>query len=191
MRVVGQRLDLGRRSGYLTDDGIKRSLAFLEEELVGQQLRAQGSLDAVQRVTVLLPGLHPLTVIIPELGRQLAHAGVQQVAVFEHLVVEVILRQQPESTGFDAHVDVLGNEDHRTIGIGALEVDDDRQNLVIDLGCRQPCREVTTDRFGLQEETAAGQFARRPVELDALIDALVDAGDDGIERCLLYTSRCV
>jgi hypothetical protein len=67
-------------------------------------------------------------------------------------------------------------------GMPPLQVNDDRQNLVVDLGGRQSCREVAGDRFGLQEKTAAGQFAGRSVEPDALVDGLVHAGDDLIER---------
>ena len=44
-----------------------------------------------------------------------------------------VLRLQPERAGLDAHVDVLGDEDHRTLRMPALEVDDDGENLVVDL----------------------------------------------------------
>jgi hypothetical protein len=115
---------------------MQRALAVLDEELVGQKLRAQRALEAVQRVTVLLPGLHPLRMLVPEIRAQFAHAGVQEVAVFQNLVVEVVLRLQPERARLDAHVDVFGDEDHRTLGMLALQVDDDRQNLVVGLGCR-------------------------------------------------------
>jgi hypothetical protein len=108
--------------------------------------------------------------LVPEIGAQFAHAGVQEVAVFEDLVVEVVLRLQPERAGLDAHVDVFGDEDYRTLRMSPLQVDDDCQNLVVDLGGRQSCREVAGDRFGLQEQTAAGQPAGRPEEFDALVD---------------------
>jgi hypothetical protein len=56
-------------------------------------------------------------------------------------------------------------------------------DLVVGLGGRQSCRQSPLDRFGLQEQAAAGQFARRPVEGDALVDGVVHAADDFVEQC--------
>jgi len=61
-------------SGDFLDCGEQRPLAALIEELVQQQLLAERSADAVVGAAVLLPGLHFLAVVVPEILRQLAHA---------------------------------------------------------------------------------------------------------------------
>jgi hypothetical protein len=141
-----------------------------------------GPLDAVEGAAVLLPGLHVLAVGLPEVGRQLARAGVQQVGVLQHLVVVVVLRVQAEGAGLDAHVDVLGDQDHRALRMLVDEVHHDADDLVVGLGGGQGRRQGAVDRLGLQEQAAGGQFGGRRLQRDALLDAVLEAADDAVEH---------
>ncbi|KFB73406.1 MAG: hypothetical protein AW09_001338 [Candidatus Accumulibacter phosphatis] len=64
----------------------------------------------------------------------------------------------------------------------ALQIDDDRQNLVVDLDRWQSRRQLAGNCFGLQEKAAAGQFAGRSMKRDAQVDGPVQAVDDLVER---------
>jgi hypothetical protein len=101
-------------------------------------------------------------VLVPEIVGQGAGAGIEDVGILKHLVVEVVLGQQVECARLDAHVDVFRHQDDRALGEFLLQVDDDRQDLVVDLGGRQALRQFGADRLGLQVEAAAGQFADGP-----------------------------
>ena len=80
----------------------------------------------------------PLAVLVPEVVGQGAGAGIEDVGILQHLVVEIVLGQQVERAGLDAHVDVLRHQDDRALWKFLLQVDDDRQDLVVHLGGRQP-----------------------------------------------------
>ena len=70
---------------------------------------------------------------LPEIGRQLHAAGVEQVGILQHLVVEVILCIEAQRAGLDAHVDVFGDEDHRAFGLQLLQMHDHGDDLVVGL----------------------------------------------------------
>ena len=55
----------------------------------------------VVRVAALLPRLHALAVLVPEIGGELARPGVEELRVLQHLVVEVILGRNAERTRND------------------------------------------------------------------------------------------
>ena len=103
-----------------------------------------------------LPRLHALTVLVPEVGRQFEDAGIEQVGVFQHLVVEVVLRLQPECSRLDAHVDVFRHQNDFALRVQALQVNHHGEDLVVGLGGGQPGRQIARDGLGLQEEAAAG-----------------------------------
>jgi hypothetical protein len=78
-------------------------------------------------------------VLVPEVFGQGAGAGVKDVGILQHLVVEVVLGEQVEGARLDAHVDVFRHQNDWTFREFLLQVDDYRENLVVDLGGRQPC----------------------------------------------------
>jgi hypothetical protein len=103
--------------------------------------RHQRPADAVEGVAALLPALHGLAMALPEVGGQRQHAGVEQVAVFQRLVVEVVLGRQAQCACLDAHVDVLGHQHHvARRGAGLAQALHHAQDLVVGLALRQARR---------------------------------------------------
>ena len=68
---------------------------------------------------------------IPEIVGQGQYAGIKQVAVFQHLVIEIILGFESQRARFNAHVDVLADQDHRAIRLLFLQSDDHAENCVV------------------------------------------------------------
>ena len=83
---------------------------LLVQELVVVPLAHHRALHAIERARVLLPRVDVLAVALPEVGRQLLHAGVQQVGVFDRLVAVVVLGVHADDRGLDAQVDVLRHQ---------------------------------------------------------------------------------
>ena len=71
--------------------------------------------------------------LVPEVVGQGAGAGIEDVGILEHLVVEVVLGEQVEGTRLDAHVDVFRHQDDRALREFFLQVDNHREDLVVDL----------------------------------------------------------
>ena len=161
--------------------GVERIGAFLEDEFVGQQARHQRALDAVVGDAVGLPGFHALAVAVPEIGWQFAQAGVEQVGVFQDLVVEVVLGGQAQRTRLDAHVDVLGHQNDLPLGVVARKKEHHAENLVVDLAGGQVDRDVAGDRLGLQVEPAGGGVVAVRRERYAVLDA-VELADDLVDE---------
>ena len=119
---------------------------------------------------------------VPEIRRQFARAGVQQVGVFEHLVVEVVLRVQPQRARLDAHVDVFGHQDDRALGKALGEEGHHRQDVVVAAPGGQARRQVQVDCLGLQKQFAGGLAAGGLRESDAVVDAVGAGADDLVEH---------
>jgi hypothetical protein len=64
----------------------------------------------------------------------------------------------------------------------SAEVHDHADDLVVGLGGRQRTGQDAVDGFGLQEQTAGGQFARRAGQFDAVRHVVLGAGDDFVEQ---------
>jgi hypothetical protein len=86
---------------------------------------------------------------VPEIRRQLANTGIQEIGVLEHLVVCVVLRREAERMRLDAHVDVLRHQDHVPLGLALLERTDDGEDLVVGLADSERRRQLAVDGFGL------------------------------------------
>ena len=158
------------------------TLAVLVDELVQHEFAAQRTAHPVVDMPVLLPGLHVVAVVVPERRAQFAHAGVEQVGVFENLVVVVVLGGQAQRTRLDAHVDVLRHQDHLALRFPLLQVDDHADDLVVGLADRHAGRQVGADRFGLQEQSSSGRIGVVPLEGNAFGDGVFRAGDDLVEE---------
>jgi len=90
-------------------------------------------------------------VSLPEILRQFAQAGVEQVGVFQHLVVEIILSFDADRTCLDPHVDVFADEDDRAGLEFLLQMKGDAQDLVVRLESRKGGGEGFLNGGGLQE----------------------------------------
>ena len=119
--------------------------------------------------------------LVPEVGRQFEDAGVEQVGVFQYLVVEVVLRLQPERPRLDAHVDVFRHQNDFALRVQALQVNHHGEDLVVGLGSGQPGWQVARDGLGLQEEAAAGLLVRQLKQRDAVLDGAAVAADNVVE----------
>ena len=179
--VVLQRLQDGCLAADFLDQRLEGLIALEEQELVDQQAAAHRSGDAVIGVAGLLPGLHVLAVAVPEILRQCADAGVEQVGVFKHLVVEIILGRQAQCAGLDAHVDVFRHQDDLTLLLRFLQVFDDADDLVVGLAAGQAGRQRAVDGFGLQEQLAFGRLVAVAGERYALGDVVLQRADDFVE----------
>ena len=77
MGEVAYSFKYGDGAALLAHDCIKRLSAFLIDELINQQFTAQWPIDAVVVAGILLPRLHALTVLVPEIIAELACAAVE------------------------------------------------------------------------------------------------------------------
>jgi hypothetical protein len=98
------------------------------------------------------------------------HTAVQQIGIFQHLVVEVILGRNFQRTRLDAHVDVFRHQDDLPVRLLLLEERHHAENLVVDLAERQDRGDIAGDRMRLQEQPAGGGlvavFGKRSAILD-------------------------
>ena len=161
----------------LLDLGVERLVAFLIDELVDQQARAQRAVHAVVGVARLLPGFHVLAVLVPEIARQLAHAGVEQVGVFEHLVVEIILGGEAQRARLDAHVDVLGHQDDlRALDAASCRCLTTPMIWLSALPLGSGAGRLAVDRLGLQEQPSGGGLVAVCCQRDAVVDVALRRG---------------
>src|SRR4030095_691937 len=77
--VVLERLQDRRLAARFLHLRVEWTVRLEVQEFVHQQARAQGAAYAVISVASLLPGLHLFRVPVPEVGGQLARAGVQEI----------------------------------------------------------------------------------------------------------------
>ena len=150
MAKVRHRHQLGRVAGDARDHGIERIGAFLPDKLVDQQRGAHRTRDTVMHAPALLPRLHTLAVFVPEIGRQFTHTAIQQIGIFQHPVVGVILCRHPQGARLDAHVDVFRHQDDRPARMLVLQPRDHAKDLIIDLAERQDRGHIALHRMRLQ-----------------------------------------
>ncbi|EOA05532.1 dehydrogenase [Herbaspirillum frisingense GSF30] len=173
--------------GHLAIEGRFAVLGLDEDELVDQQRRHVGTGDAVvgiaAAVAALLPRLHALAVLVPEVVRQLLDARVQQVGIFQHVVVEVVFGGQANGTRLQAHVDVLGHQHHRTLRILLVQRPDHAQDLVVGLALGQTFRQGGILQLGLEVQAALGILVAQLGERNAQVDGILgDVGHQRIQR---------
>jgi len=82
----------------------------------------------------------------------------------------------------DAHVDVFGDQDDRSLGELLTQMHDDADDLVVGFGGRQRNRQDAVDGFGLEKQVAGGQFARRAAQVYAFGHVVLCPGDDLVEQ---------
>ena len=137
MRVIDQRFQHSGLAADFAHDGFEGWFVLIENEFIEQEVTAQWAGDAITGLGVFFPGLHPGAMGVPEVGRQIARTGIEQVGVFQHLVVEVVFCEQAQCPRLDPHIDVFGHQNDRATGVFELQEEDDAQNLVVVFGGRQ------------------------------------------------------
>jgi hypothetical protein len=182
VRIVAHGFEHRDPARDLPDRGEQGSLALLVDEFVEQQLFAQRPADAVVGAAFALPRFDVPAVVVPEVRRQLARAGIEQVGVLEHLVVEIILHRQAQGPGLDAHVDVLGHQDHLAPGIALLQVDHHADDVIVGLADRQVRGNVAVDRLGLQEKAPGDVVRLVAPEWNPFGDRPFGVADDVVEK---------
>jgi len=180
--VVAQHAQGRSLAADLLDLRVERLVAFQVDELVDQQFGHQRTADAVVGEARLLPALHALAVLVPEAGGQLAHAGVEDVGVLQHLVVVVVLDGQAQCARLHAHVDVLGNQHHLARLVQLLEAAHHAEDLVVGLACRQVGRQRGSHRLRLEVKAAARIRVAERGQRNALLDRTLARLDQRIEH---------
>ena len=92
----------------------------------------------------------------PEIVRQLHDAGVQQVGVFQHMVVEIVFRRQTERTRLDPHVDVFRHQYHGPAGLLHFQCAHYAEDLVVGFAHRQAFWKTDVVQFSLEIQVALG-----------------------------------
>ena len=153
----------------------------------------QRARQTIVRMPALLPRFDAFAVPIPEIGGKLAHTGIEEVGVLEHLVVEIILGGEAQRVGLDPHVDILRDENDAAPGMGARKLHHDGDNVVVGLAARERRWQRHRNRFGLQEQTPGRGAARFLGQRNPLHDRAVRRlrGDELIQktRCLTRIAR--
>ena len=103
----------------------------------------------------LLPRFDAFAVAIPEIGRKLAHARVEEIGVLEHLVVEIILGGEAQRVGLDPHVDVLRDQNDVAPRMRAGELHHNGDDVVVGLAF-----DVVPDQGGAGVERLPGVHDR-------------------------------
>ena len=118
---------------------------------------------------------------VPEVRRQFAHAGVEEVDILQHLVVEIVLGGEPQRTRLDAHVDVFGHQDDLPLRLLPLQGHHHADDVIVRLAQGERLGKRAVQRLGLQEQLARGGIRRVALERDARVDLAGDAADDFVE----------
>jgi hypothetical protein len=187
---VAQGLQHGGLAVDLPDLAVEGRFAvvrFEEHELVHHQRRDEGAGDAVigRRVAALdlLPGLHVLAVLGPEVVRQLDDARVQQVGIFQHVVVEVVFGGQAQGARLDAHVDVLRHQHDRAARLVRFQRAHHAQDLVVGLARGEAFGQGGGVQAGLEVQAALGILVAQLGQRDAGFDrVVVGVRDQGVQR---------
>ena len=121
---------------------------------------------------------------LPEIARQLFGTGVEQVAVFQRLVVEIILRRQPQCARLDAHVDVFADQNHRHPCVRARQMHEHGKDVVVAFGGGQRSGQRLRDGVGLEKQRARRLPARCVMQRDARahVGATFNAADNGVQH---------
>ena len=91
----------------------RRSRRSPARRIVDQEIGAEGPLDPVKGLGLLLPGFHAPGRACPRSWRAGAGAGVEDVGILEHLVVEVVLRRQAQERALMRMLMSLDTRDER------------------------------------------------------------------------------
>ena len=136
------------------------------DELIGLPLAHQRAADAVEGAALLLPGLHALAVLFPEIGRQLLHAALEQIRVLDGLVAGIILGLDPDDGRLDPQVDVLGYQ--RDAGLREFSLQRQRvgEDGVVRAVTGQAVGQRGIEKLGLKEQPP-GRRAFAVIDLHA------------------------
>ncbi len=121
--------------------------------------------------------------LVPEIVRQLHDARVQQIGIFQHMIVEVLFGRQAHRTRLDAHVDVFRDQHDGAPRILQFQRTHYTEDLVIGFAERQSFRQADVLQFGLEEQAAARILVAQFGQGYALVDCMIfDAADQSVQR---------
>ena len=123
--------DLNATACHRAHDGMQRLLAFVADQFVDEKAVDQRPGDAIKRAPILGPALHALAVRVPKIRRQLARAGVENIRILQHLVIEIVFRFDTNRAGLDAQIDVLGDQDNFAARHLSLEETHDANDPIV------------------------------------------------------------
>ena len=129
-------------------------------------------------MSALLPRFHPLAVLVPEIAGEFARAGIEQLRVLQHLVVEIVLGGDAECARLDPHVDVLRHQDHVALRMGLRQMHHNGDDLVVCLASGQRGRQHRRNVLGLQEQPPCRRAVRFGRQRNPLGDAFA-----GVAQC--------
>ena len=158
--VIPDDLDDGGVALDAAHDGLERLLVLGVQELVRAPAARLGAGHAVEGAAILLPRLHLPAGPVPEVGLQLAHAGVQQVGVVEHVIARVIFGADAERVGLDAQVDVLRDQDDVAVGVALAEVERDAEEGVVGGAGRHAVGQAAAHRLHVKVQAPRIQLRR-------------------------------
>ena len=184
----------GGAPALLLDHAHLQGLRFVvvEQQFVYAQGVDIGAGHFVKHAAGFLPRIQMGAVVCPKIGRQLAVAAIEDIAVFQHFIVGVVFGVQPERACFDADIDVFRHQGHiiviadfvgKRLHYG--------ENLVVALASGQALGQRCGFDVGLQHELAlrfaaagAGERNAAAQKMRAGIDHFVEkaAGLAGIAR---------
>ncbi len=140
LRVVADQLEHRFVAVDLAHDGFEAVRVLLIQELIDVPVAHHRAVHAIVSARLLLPGVHVLAMLLPEVGRQLLQAGVQQVRVFDGLVVVIVLGVDADDRRLDAQVDVLGHQRDARFGMFLLQGQRLTEDGVVGAVPGQACR---------------------------------------------------
>src|SRR5262249_41433261 len=140
------------------------------EVLVRMPVLVLAALHLVERVAALGPRAE-LGVAVPEIGRQLGEAGVEEGGIVERAGVLVVLRGDGLDRRLDAAGDVRRDERDRFLAVLAERHDRGEDLVVRDRALAAAFRDTRAKRQRLEVEPAA----RAALKLEALRMAKLDA----------------
>src|SRR6059058_1062100 len=100
-----------------------------------------------------------------------------KIRVFEDLIVEIILRCEPQRPSLDTHVDVFGNQRDGSVRVRFVQELNDADDLVVGTAACQPHGQDTADSLCLEKQSSGGVFVAMRLERDSLVDIAYCAAD--------------
>ena len=166
------------------DAGVQTGFAwrFQIDKLIDEKAWHQGSTEPVKGVAALLPALDGLAVLVPKIMGQGQSTRVQKVAVFQDLVILVVLSGQAQCACFDPHVDVFGHQHNFARRVQFAQCLHNPQNLVVGFALRQAHGQADIHDLGLKEQFATSLNVPGGAQRQALLHVRVGRSGKCIKR---------
>ena len=110
------------------------------------------------------------------------YPGIKQVSIFQHLVVEIILRVQAQRTCLDAHIDVFTDQYDGALGLLVVQVHHYAEDGVVSFAIGKIFGEFLIDKLGLQKQPPGSGFVGLSLQGNALLNGLRVRADQLIQK---------